>query len=215
MLVVLGLCMLTVPAHADPRPSAKRLAPAADTIPQPLATAGARTWFGPEFWTSIRDAARSVRDFEAGIDRYVGRYNVPNELAQKIVAVATEEGVDPDLAFRLVRVESRFNPRARSSQGALGLTQLMPGTARALDRSLRTEAQILDPDTNLRLGFRYLRQMIERYDGDVRLGLLAYNRGPGSVDRALRQQRDPENGYSRKVLGTAANRYQGPGLLER
>jgi hypothetical protein len=55
--------------------------------------------------------------------------------------------------------------------------------------------------------------MIERYD-DVRLGLLAYNRGQTAVDRALRRGADPENGYSHKVLGTRGSKpYQGPGLL--
>jgi soluble lytic murein transglycosylase-like protein len=123
------------------------------------------------------------------------------------------EGIDPDLAFRLVRVESFFRVAARGPRGALGLTQLMPATARTIDRNLRTEAQILDPVTNLRTGFRYLRRMIERYDGDVRLGLLAYNRGELAVDRALRQGQDPENGYSSRVLGSAEDRYSGLGLL--
>jgi soluble lytic murein transglycosylase-like protein len=145
--------------------------------------------------------------------RYMSRYTVNRELANKIVEEATAAGIDPELAFRLVRVESRFQSRARSPAGALGLTQLMPSTARALDRSLRSESDILEPRTNLRLGFGYLREMIERYGGDVRLGLLAYNRGPGTVDRVLRQGRDPENGYSRKVLGTGFNRYTGDGIL--
>jgi soluble lytic murein transglycosylase-like protein len=78
---------------------------------------------------------------------------------------------------------------------------------------LRTEAQILEPGANLRTGFRYLREMIDRYGGDVRLGVLAYNRGEGAVDRALRAGRDPENGYSPKVLGGAENRYSGKGIL--
>ena len=145
---------------------------------------------------------------------YARRYEISPELALDITEHALDAGLDPELAFRLVRVESVFRVSARGPQGALGLTQLMPGTARALDRSLDTERKILDPDNNLRLGFRYLRQMIERYD-DVRLGLLAYNRGQTSVDRALRRGVDPENGYSHKVLGTRGSRpYTGPGLLE-
>jgi soluble lytic murein transglycosylase-like protein len=186
-----------------------------DSLPTPTAKTN-KARFGPEFWTGVRDVARSVREFEAySHERYARRYNISADLARTIVEVATAEGIDPDLAFRLVRVESRFNVRARGPGGSLGLTQLMPATARSLDRSLRTDAQILDPETNLQLGFRYLRRMIERYDGDVRLGLLAYNRGPVAVDRALANRQDPENGYSRRVLGTTANRYQGPGLLAR
>jgi len=146
-------------------------------------------------------------------ESYARRYNISRDLASTIIEMAVAEGIDPELGFRLVRVESVFRPNARGAGGALGLTQLMPSTARAVDRSLRSDAQILEPETNLRVGFRYLRRMIERYDGDVRLGLLAYNRGSGTVDRALQAGRDPENGYSSKVLGRAATRYRGAGLL--
>ena len=146
---------------------------------------------------------------------YARRYRISAELAQTIVESAVAEGIDPELAFRLVRVESVFRTNARGPGGSLGLTQLMPSTARAIDRSLRTDAQILEPRTNLRTGFRYLRRLIERYKGDVRLGVLAYNRGETAVDRALRSGRDPENGYSPKVLGTVAadRRYTGKGVL--
>jgi len=146
-------------------------------------------------------------------ESYARRYNISRELASTIIDTAVEEGIDPELGFRLVRVESLFRPNARGPGGSLGLTQLMPSTARAVDRSLRTEADILDPATNLRVGFRYLRRMIERYDGDVRLGVLAYNRGSQAIDRALTSGRDPENGYSSKVLGSPGSRYVGDGLL--
>lgn len=161
-------------------------------------------------------------DFDVAVTRpvslpagtYAHVYGIPADLAQQIIDIATAEGLDPELGFRLVRVESVFSRRARGPQGALGLTQLMPSTARAIDRSVRTEAQIMEPSTNLRLGFSYLRRLIERFDGDVRLGLLAYNRGEGTVARALRAGRDPENGYSRKVLGTRGARpYRGLGIL--
>jgi soluble lytic murein transglycosylase-like protein len=149
---------------------------------------------------------------------YAARYRISPGLAQTIIDAAIAERVDPELAFRLIRVESVFRVRARGPAGALGLTQLMPSTARSIDRSVRTEAQIMEPSTNLRLGFRYLRGMIEKYDGDVRLGLLAYNRGETAVNRALRAGRDPENGYSRKVLGGISGGgepYRGLGLLSR
>lgn len=146
---------------------------------------------------------------------YARRYEISEELATDIVEHALDQGIDPDLAFRLIRVESVFQVRARGPHGALGLTQLMPGTARGVDRSLRTEGDILEPTNNLRVGFIYLRRLIDRY-GEVRLALLAYNRGQGNVDRALRRGVDPENGYSRKVLGTGgSNPYSGPGVVTR
>lgn len=165
----------------------------------------------PALVDSVAIAAPSAEPIAAA---YARRYEIPHELALDITQHALDAGIDPDLAFRLVRVESVFKVSARGRQGALGLTQLMPGTARSLDRTLDTEREILDPDNNLRVGFRYLREMIERYD-DVRLGVLAYNRGQGSVDRALRRGADPENGYSHKVLGTRGSRpYTGSGLAE-
>jgi hypothetical protein len=64
-----------------------------------------------------------------------------------------------------------------------------------------TRAQLRDPETNLRIGFKYLRYLIDKYEGDEKLALLAYNRGPGTVDRALRQGRNPDNGYADFVYG--------------
>ena len=146
---------------------------------------------------------------------YARRYGISEELSARIVRVARRERLDPELGFRLVRAESEFRTRAHGPSGGLGLCQLMPSTARMIDRSVDTHAEVLDPETNLRLGFRYLHEMIERYHGDVRLGLLAYNRGEVAVDRALRRGRDPENGYSHRVLGTRTEHpYRGDGVLE-
>jgi soluble lytic murein transglycosylase-like protein len=171
--------------------------------------------FSGEFWSWLRDEARRFRELNGGPFSFAVRYRISGDLAREIHQAAHEEGIDPELAFRLVRVESAFNPRARSPVGALGLTQLMPGTARWLDRSLTNRERILAPRTNLRVGFRYLNGLIRKYDGNLRLALLAYNRGDGAVDRDLRRGRDPENGYSRKVLGTGFERYSGSGVITR
>lgn len=171
-----------------------------------LSSASIRPDVAIEVSSPVHDQARA--------GSFAKRYGISLDLAQKILDTATAEGLDPELGFRLVRVESGFLPRARGPQGSLGLLQLMPSTARMIDRTLRTEAQILEPGNNLRAGFKYLRQMIDRYDGNLRLGLLAYNRGEVAVDRAIRSGRDPENGYSHKVLGTrGSSPYKGLGLL--
>jgi soluble lytic murein transglycosylase-like protein len=130
---------------------------------------------------------------------YSARYRIPADLSAAIYDAARAEGVDPAIAYNLVRVESRFNPRAISHKGAVGLAQVMPATAFELDPSL-TYTDLFDRDRNLELGFRYLRQMLAKYDGDMRLALLAYNRGPGTVDSILKQGGDPSNGYARAVL---------------
>ena len=166
------------------------------------------------FWAWLFEEAKRVRELNGGPLAFATRYRTSPELARQIHDVAREEGIDPELGFRVVRVESAFNPMARSRVGALGLTQLMPSTARWLQRGI-TREEILEPRTNLRIGFRYLRGLINKYDGDLELALLAYNRGDGAVDRDLRRGRNPENGYSRQVLGTGLSRYGGTGLVQR
>ena len=128
------------------------------------------------------------------------RYGIGADLAMDIEEIALAEEVDPAIAFELVRVESRFNGRAVSPVGALGYTQLMPATARLLSPGI-TREQIFDRKTNLRLGFRFYRYLLGYYNGDVRLALLAYNRGPVTVDRLLAAGQDPGNGYASMVLG--------------
>lgn len=131
---------------------------------------------------------------------YSTKYNISADLALTIEEIALAENVDPKLAFELVRVESQFNPRAVSPVGALGFTQLMPATARLLVPGI-TREKIFDRETNLRLGFRFFRSLVNHYHGDVRLALLAYNRGPTRVDRLLAEGIDPSNGYVQMVLG--------------
>jgi soluble lytic murein transglycosylase-like protein len=126
-------------------------------------------------------------------------YPVTRRLAESIVEAALENDIEPELAFGLVRAESGFRDAATSHVGAVGLTQLMPRTARWLEPGTTTR-DLRDSETNLRIGLGYLRDLIDKYDGDERLALLAYNRGPGTVDKVLRRGGDPDNGYVEKVL---------------
>jgi soluble lytic murein transglycosylase-like protein len=137
------------------------------------------------------------------------RYGIPAGLASTIFEVALEERLDPELAFRLVKLESDFNPRAVSRVGAIGLTQLMPATAVHFDRTA-VGAKLFEPRTNLKIGFRYLRRLIGHYRGNVRLALLAYNLGENAVDRARREGKNPLVGYNRILLKA----YGGTGISD-
>ncbi|HEY7686192.1 MAG TPA: transglycosylase SLT domain-containing protein [Gemmatimonadales bacterium] len=143
--------------------------------------------------------ARLQLDRANAVIEYSSHYLVPADLAEAINDIALAEGIEPSLAFRLVRVESRFDPRARSSAGAIGLTQILPSTARLYEPGLTTE-RLYHRGTNLRLGFRYLHDLLERYDNDLEHALLAYNRGPAKVQELLNAGVDPQNGYSTTVM---------------
>ena len=136
---------------------------------------------------------------------FARHYDIPMDLAGRIHDAAREAGLDPVLAFGLVDTESSFRRTAVSWAGAVGYTQVMPATARWMDPRVR-RGDLFETETNLKLGFEYLAYLLEYYEGDVRLALTAYNRGPGTVDGLLERGRDPENGYADKVLGTAERR---------
>jgi len=170
--------------------------------------------------TYLRRAVEKVDSSELVIQSLADRYHITRTMARMVHDAAVEVGLDPELGFRLVRVESVFDPDAVGSGGAAGLVQMMPGTARDIDPKIDTRKELMDPHTNMRLGFGYLREMIVRYEkygaDAVRLGVIAYNRGEISVDRALRRGADPENGYGRRILGPRAHggqEYKGKGII--
>ena len=112
---------------------------------------------------------------------------------------ASLNGVSADLVRALIQAESAFNPRAVSPKGAMGLMQLMPGTA--------AEFGVFDafnPVQNVRAGVRYLKRLLDSYDGRVELALAAYNAGPGAVKKyggKIPPYRETMN-YVAKIRGT-------------
>lgn len=96
-----------------------------------------------------------------------------------IYSAARRHNLDPALIKAVIRAESGGDVDARSQKGAMGLMQLMPDTAAEL-----FVANPFDPESNIWGGAKYLRQMMDRFGGNVRLALAAYNAGPASVERS-------------------------------
>lgn len=133
---------------------------------------GAVTRFdGPSVFT--RDGVQTL----APAPQPLAAYSSPDVEAvrQQISTTATAYALDPKLVEAVAWRESRFHAGALSNKGAIGVMQLMPGTARDLGVDPR------DPVQNIRGGALYLRRMLSEFDGDVRLALAAYNAGPAAV----------------------------------
>jgi len=142
---------------------------------------------------------------------YFSHFYFPNtgyngSLDKYISFAGARYNIDPRLLKAVIRAESGFDTRAVSDKGAVGLMQLMPGTAREL--SVRNP---FNPWENIDGGARYLRQMLDTFNGNVRLSLAAYNAGPGAVKRAGGIPSIPETQHYVKTVLKHYQSYRGEG----
>ena len=118
-------------------------------------------------------------DGDEAAARSTGQPAAPREIQLLVKEVSTRYDMDPGLIASVIGVESGFNQMAVSPKGARGLMQLMPATARQYG-----VRDVHDPRENVEGGVAYLRDLVRRYNGDMKLALAAYNAGPEAVERA-------------------------------
>lgn len=117
-----------------------------------------------------------IPNVSVNIDRYVAPMDVRDAYDDIIADAAAQYHLDPRMIKAVMETESAFDATAVSPVGALGLMQLMPAVAEELGA-----ADPLDPRQNIMAGARYLRQLLDAHNGNVRLALASYNAGPGNV----------------------------------
>ncbi|MFN2576684.1 MAG: lytic transglycosylase domain-containing protein [Pyrinomonadaceae bacterium] len=122
----------------------------------------------PTVWTGPSPSSSSLRGYTTG----------SSEVDGYLINSGTKNGVDPLLLYSVMHQESSFKSHAVSPKGARGLMQLMPGTAMRYGVT-----NIFDPRQNIEGGARYLRFLLDRFDGDVNLALAGYNAGEGAVEK--------------------------------
>lgn len=130
---------------------------------------------------------------------FSGRYRIPADLAARVYDHAINAGIPPALGFQLVKIESGFENSAASYAAAIGLTQLRLLTARSYEPTI-APSDLMNPDVNLRIGFRYLKDLLRQFDNDLPLALEAYNKGPTLVAAQMEEGIEVRGKYSRAVM---------------
>jgi len=174
-LVTVGVCTFFLIGASSFSPPVEYLSDSSLTLatPQPpalLALAPEPLPALPEIEATSADTEAVAEEIPSAPDEDVAQDSIP--FHEIIAQAAGRYEVSPNLIRAIILAESGNNPRAKSKRGARGLMQLMPSTAKALGVS-----DIFDPEENIDGGVRYFRSLLDRFDGDVRLALAAYNAG--------------------------------------
>ena len=127
-------------------------------------------------------AILAILPFALRVPDAVMRTIYPLRYTETILEASEENDLEPAFVAAVIYTESRFRPDAESHQEAYGLMQLLPQSARYIERNSGVEGDFRDPQVNIRLGTWFLGYLNDRYDGDERLMLAAYNSGEGSVN---------------------------------
>lgn len=148
-----------------------------------------------------------VQKISALIKQFVNQdinYNI-TDIAFSIVEESVKNNLDPYLMLAIIKTESSFNHKSVSRKGAIGLMQLLPNTAyyiseKVEDLFIGSKKEIFDPVINIRLGVNYYRYLLNKFNGNEEIAIVAYNLGPRNIYKYLAKGRNIPKFYYYKVM---------------
>ena len=123
----------------------------------------------------------------------------PKDYSEHVEKYASEYDIDPLLIYAIIKAESNFHPDVKSNSGAIGLMQIMEKTAHEMGDTIGItltgkESELFEPDINIQLGTAYFNKLLKQYDNNIQLALIAYNAGPGNVEKWIKEGIIKEDG---------------------
>lgn len=152
------------------------------------------------FFMDVKNIEEIISEFTSGYNDYT-----TTDIAYTIVEESVKNNIDPYLIVAMIKTESSFRYRIVSRKGAIGLMQILPNTAfyissKTDEISLSHSKEIFDPILNIKLGVSYFVYLLNKYDGDEKLAIIAYNLGPTNLNRYLNRSDSYPEFYYHKVI---------------
>lgn len=116
----------------------------------------------------------------------------PIKYSEYVEKYAKEYDLDPLLVYSIIKAESNFKPDVTSESSAIGLMQIMQDTAEEIAKEtgidVQTKLKLYDPEINIQIGTKYFSKLLKEYDGNTTIAIIAYNAGPGNVDKWIEER---------------------------
>jgi soluble lytic murein transglycosylase len=157
------------------------------------------------FLNDIKKISEIIGEFSSGYADYTA-----TDIAYTIVSESRKNNIDPYLTVAMIITESSFRYQVVSRKGAIGLMQLLPNTAfyisaKVEEIDLSHKNEIFNPVLNIKLGVNYFVYLLNKYNGDEKLAIIAYNLGPNNLNRYLERSDSYPDFYYYKVMNNYAD----------
>ena len=128
--------------------------------------------------------------FKIRIDKILMKKIYPLKYMEYVEKYSKEYDIDKYLVYAIIKAESNFNENAKSNRNAIGLMQIMEATAIEIAQKMEmeiSEKELFEPETNIKIGLKYFSELLEKYQNNYQMAIVAYNAGIGNVDKWIEE----------------------------